>query len=83
MCIYILDIDECVSHPCQNGATCHDGENQYSCTCKEGYADDNCQTSMCNTSIANIDIVYTYKTPVDALRNLKDNCQSILKMADI
>ena len=60
MLISILDIDECASEPCQNGGTCHDAENQYSCTCKDGYADANCQTGMYNTSIADIDILYTY-----------------------
>lgn len=34
MCV---DIDECVSSPCQNNGTCHDGINGYTCECFPGY----------------------------------------------
>ena len=44
MLICILDIDECASHPCQNEGTCNDAVNEYSCTCKAGYTDANCET---------------------------------------
>ena len=36
------DIDECVSEPCQNGGTCTDGINSYSCTCLPGWAGPTC-----------------------------------------
>ena len=43
--INLSDIDECASSPCQNGATCVDGLNQYSCECALGFMGRNCQIS--------------------------------------
>ena len=43
---YFIDVDECASSPCQNGGTCTDHVNQYTCACVEGYTGENCQTSM-------------------------------------
>ena len=40
-----LDINECSSGPCQNGGTCVDGVNRYTCSCAPGYTGINCQTS--------------------------------------
>ena len=37
------DIDECASSPCQNGGTCVDGSNSYTCICNVGYVGDNCE----------------------------------------
>ena len=39
----LLDIDDCESNPCQNGATCADGIASYACTCVKGYLGDNCE----------------------------------------
>ena len=33
----IADIDECASYPCQNGGTCNQEVNFFSCTCPPGY----------------------------------------------
>ena len=30
------DVDECLSRPCSNGATCIDGRNGFSCVCMQG-----------------------------------------------
>ena len=30
------DIDECSSDPCQNGATCNDEVDGYTCECADG-----------------------------------------------
>ncbi|XP_035673359.1 fibropellin-1-like isoform X1 [Branchiostoma floridae] len=38
-----MDIDECASNPCQNGATCLHGHNNYYCHCSFGYEGHNCQ----------------------------------------
>jgi len=32
-----LEINECVSSPCVNGATCNDLINHYTCSCPLGY----------------------------------------------
>ena len=45
MSIILLDIDDCSPNPCQNGATCLDGIDNYTCACADGYMDDNCSTS--------------------------------------
>ena len=37
------DVDECVSSPCENGGTCNDGINSYTCYCLPGYEGDNCE----------------------------------------
>ena len=39
----MTDIDECASSPCQNGGTCSDGVNKYTCTCADGFNGDNCE----------------------------------------
>lgn len=31
-----IDIDECASTPCQNGAKCYDRPNGFECRCAEG-----------------------------------------------
>ncbi|XP_035688625.1 neurogenic locus notch homolog protein 1-like [Branchiostoma floridae] len=38
-----INIDECVSSPCQNGGTCHDLINEYRCDCQPGWSGGNCQ----------------------------------------
>ena len=37
-----LDVDECASSPCQNGGTCVDVVNAYTCNCVPGYTGENC-----------------------------------------
>ena len=34
----LTDINECSSSPCENGGTCSDAVNEYSCSCVAGYA---------------------------------------------
>ena len=41
--MYITDIDECDSNPCQNGGTCKDQVNSYMCECVPGYDGDECE----------------------------------------
>ncbi|KAH3781443.1 hypothetical protein DPMN_159271 [Dreissena polymorpha] len=42
------DIDECVTNkqPCQNGATCNNLQNAYTCTCIPGWQGTNCDKGM-------------------------------------
>ena len=46
-----LDDDDCVSHPCLNGAVCQDAFKQYICTCTEGFSGDNCGQSKLSANI--------------------------------
>ena len=38
----IVDIDECLSNPCENGGTCTDHANGYDCSCIPGYTGRDC-----------------------------------------
>ncbi len=40
----IVGTDECASTPCENGATCIDALNAYTCTCAPGYEGTFCAT---------------------------------------
>ena len=55
--ILYSDIDDCASSTCQNGGTCVDGVNSYTCNCDVGYAGKNCESG-------NILIIYTLATAV-------------------
>jgi hypothetical protein len=33
----LCPLQECASFPCQNGGTCQDALNSFTCTCKQGY----------------------------------------------
>ncbi|XP_057264396.1 sushi, nidogen and EGF-like domain-containing protein 1 isoform X3 [Pezoporus wallicus] len=39
-----VDVDECLSNPCQNGATCVNGAGNFSCMCPLGFRGANCET---------------------------------------
>lgn len=41
-----IDINECEGDPCQNGATCTDGIDEYTCLCKAGYTGENCEEEI-------------------------------------
>ena len=41
--IFLSDIDECASNPCQNGGSCSDGINGYTCDCVDGYDGADCE----------------------------------------
>lgn len=44
--LFTLDIDECMSNPCQHDGSCTDHVNAYSCTCLSGFTGDKCQIGM-------------------------------------
>ncbi|KAK3739936.1 hypothetical protein QZH41_015977, partial [Actinostola sp. cb2023] len=39
-----ININECVSNPCENGGSCEDQVNGYKCACVTGYEGNNCET---------------------------------------
>jgi len=45
-CIAALNADECDSSPCKNGATCVDGEMQFTCTCAGGFTGPLCEIDI-------------------------------------
>ena len=47
--IAVSDIAECDSNPCQNGATCVDGQLEYSCACVDGFTGMHCETGLIQT----------------------------------
>ncbi|XP_068719986.1 von Willebrand factor D and EGF domain-containing protein-like [Montipora capricornis] len=40
------DIDDCVNQTCNNGASCVDGINTYSCNCAAGFTGAHCETDI-------------------------------------
>ncbi|XP_052713224.1 von Willebrand factor A domain-containing protein 2-like [Crassostrea angulata] len=62
------EINECDSNPCQNGATCVDELNRYSCNCIPGYMGthceidiDECQSSPCQNGGSCNDLVNRFE----------------------
>ena len=43
--LFVIDVDDCMPNPCENGGNCTDGINEYNCTCAPGYTGVNCETS--------------------------------------
>lgn len=50
-----IDINECLSTPCSNNATCIDLINAYECRCPSGYTGENCEIDIneCDSSPCN------------------------------
>ena len=49
--VFASDIHDCLPDSCQNGGTCRDGINSYTCDCVTGYTGDNCETGECYDNI--------------------------------
>ena len=46
--VFVLVVNDCLSSPCQNNATCTDDINSYNCTCLSGYEGTNCENGKDN-----------------------------------
>ena len=44
--INFTDISHCLNHTCQNGGSCVDGINNFTCNCLKGYTGSHCQTGV-------------------------------------
>ena len=65
---FVSDIDDCVNIVCDNGGTCVDGVNSYTCSCVPGFTGISCQSGnqsehklswcmylyMCNANLRHI-----------------------------
>ena len=51
------NVNDCLNNPCQNGGTCEDGLNKYTCNCKPGTFGRNC-SQIC-PPIPENEIAYT------------------------
>ena len=40
------NINECDCNPCQNGGSCYDGVNYYTCQCASEFTGTHCQTNI-------------------------------------
>ena len=49
VCGTVVDVGECKSYPCQNGATCSNEVNGYTCSCLPGYEGVDCEISKYRT----------------------------------
>ncbi|PIO34262.1 hypothetical protein AB205_0200690 [Aquarana catesbeiana] len=52
-----MEIDNCASAPCKNGAVCINKVNAYSCLCQKGWTGSNCTTDVdeCSQGLNNCD----------------------------
>lgn len=61
-----VNIDECESEPCQNGATCEDHTNSYTCTCSAGFLGESYTIEMQNVLIT-VQNIYVSITTIKVL----------------
>ena len=48
------NIDECANVTCQNGGTCQDGVNTFTCNCVAGYTGQYCQSKILGNNIESV-----------------------------
>lgn len=59
--IFLKDINECASFPCQNGGTCRDFVNGFTCSCPPGTSGPLCEISQLNFLKFSFEIFQTYR----------------------
>ena len=52
------DIDDCTGKPCQNGGTCTDGVNGFTCKCATGYTGTKCEISRSHSLLLSVPSIY-------------------------
>lgn len=61
--ILIPGIDECMSSPCRNNATCTDMVDGYNCTCSDGFMGELCEISNLKTLFGNFRLTESSTRP--------------------
>ena len=51
--VSVAEINECISSPCMNGASCADAVKSYTCGCVDGYTGTHCETGSSLTMTTN------------------------------
>lgn len=59
--MYIVDINECLSNPCVNGADCINTPGGYTCNCKDGWTGLNCANGQSLGQFKNIFYLNIFK----------------------
>lgn len=59
----LADMDECLSNPCVNGATCVDAADSFTCLCLPSYGGDLCEIGTAVSASANVTNCYTPPPP--------------------
>ena len=72
--IFLIDINECASRPCQNGGQCTDGINSYTCQCPPGYTGTNCDQSKWDLIKLTVTVYFLVFDPDNTLQY---NCDGI------
>lgn len=65
---FLADIDECLSSPCLNGATCVDAIDSFTCLCLPSYRGDLCEIGTAASASANVTNCRTPCPPPSPLR---------------
>lgn len=86
-----IDIDECLSLPCQHGGTCNNSatSNEYMCTCKDGWTGKNCErlNNYCsNSTCENSGTCYSLQTDFFcqcSSGTYGRTCQAAAKLCDV